>query len=120
MKQLEQDLGWNRKRILVLLVIVAILLVGGLIYLVKTSSQVKGISTYTPPPSDTFDQASSQISEGVRNKIFSIQEDAKNLNVSEVASSSPQVQKVIKDIQSIQNLPSDKAKDACQKICNEL
>lgn len=120
MKQLEQDLGWNRKRIFALAAIGIILLAGGLIYLGKTGSQVKGTATYVPPPNDTFDQASNQISEGIKDKIISIQEDAKSLNVADVASSSPQVQKVIKDIQSIQDLPSDKAKDACQKICNEL
>ena len=62
----------------------------------------------------------SQINDGLQNQVNSIKTDVNNINVQEVASSSPQIQKVLNDIKSIQNYPSNQAKDACVKICNQL
>jgi hypothetical protein len=120
MKPLEPDLGWNRKRLLIVMSFVIAILVIALIFLAKSNPQLKGSRTFSPPANDSFDKASNEFSQGIRNNILSIQEDAKSLSVSDVATSSPQVQKVIKDIQSIQDLPSSKAKEACQKICDGL
>jgi len=60
------------------------------------------------------------IKDAVGDRIESIQEEAKNINVAEVASSSPQVQKVINDIKSLENYPADQAKGLCEKICSSL
>lgn len=53
-------------------------------------------------------------------KLESIKEEANKLNLEEVASSSPQMQKVINDIKSLQNYPKDQAKEMCQKICDGI
>jgi predicted RNA-binding protein with EMAP domain len=42
------------------------------------------------------------------------------LDPEEVASSSPQIQKVLNDIQGIKNLPADQARNTCMKICSGI
>src|SRR3989344_7457163 len=56
----------------------------------------------------------------VRERIEEIQENVTNLNVVDVATSSPQIQKVISDIKALENLPRDQAKNACEQICEGL
>jgi hypothetical protein len=60
------------------------------------------------------------IKNAVEDKIGTIQEEASNIDVAEVASSSPQVQKIINDIKSLQDYPSDQAKSLCEKVCSGL
>lgn len=56
----------------------------------------------------------------VQSNIDIIQQQITQLDVNEIASSSPQVQKIIKDIQSIQQFPRNQAKEMCQQICNRF
>ncbi|MFH1832589.1 MAG: hypothetical protein ABH816_00280 [Candidatus Levyibacteriota bacterium] len=56
----------------------------------------------------------------VSQKIKSIQNEANNLNLEEIASSSPQMQKVVNDIRSLGNYPKNQAKEMCQKICDGI
>lgn len=120
MKSVEPDLGWNKRRLFLLLGVLVILIALILVYLIKTEPKVKGLHTYVPPAQDSFDKKSSQVSQALDNKIQDIRGEVMGLDVSEVATSSPQIQKVINDIKSIQDLPSSKAKEACQKICSGL
>jgi hypothetical protein len=119
-RPLEQDLGWNKKKILFFVVLTLCVLIAALAYLAKNETQVKGANTFIPAKGDTFDAKSNELSKGVREKVLGIQDDVKSLDVTEVATSTPQIQKIIKDIQSIQDLPASKAKEACQKVCDGL
>lgn len=56
----------------------------------------------------------------IQQKINEIRGDVAKLNISEIASSSPQVQKIIHDIRSLQEYPHNQAKDICQQICSSL
>jgi hypothetical protein len=56
----------------------------------------------------------------LQQKVQEISQEVGNLDVKEVAASSPQVQKVLKDMQSLKDLPASQAKDACMKICSGL
>jgi len=56
----------------------------------------------------------------VEDKIQTIQNEASGVNVSEIASSSPQVQKIINDIKSLEGYPSNHAKSMCENICSGL
>jgi hypothetical protein len=53
-------------------------------------------------------------------RLLDIREEAENIDVAEVASSSPQVQKVISDLKNLQNYPRNQAKEACFNICEGL
>lgn len=56
----------------------------------------------------------------VQGKIEEIKEDASNIDVVEIASSSPQVQKIINDIKSLESYPADQAKGMCHKLCDSF
>lgn len=61
-----------------------------------------------------------EIRESVSEKVVSIKQEIERLRLEEVASSSPQVQKIIKDIQSIEEYPRNQAKEMCQQICSRF
>jgi hypothetical protein len=56
----------------------------------------------------------------LQEKINEITQQVSNLDIKDVASSSPQVQKVLHDMESLKDLPKSQAKDACMKICSGL
>lgn len=53
-------------------------------------------------------------------KLDIIKQEISNLNVTELASSSPQVKKILNDIKSLEQYPRNQAKDICQEICKGL
>lgn len=82
----------------------------------KSVGQVEGVSTQKPinlPPS-------SQLRDEAKEKLDLIKKEIENLNAAELASSSPQVQKIIKDLQDLEKYPSIQIKDFCQNICKSL
>jgi hypothetical protein len=60
------------------------------------------------------------VQSAVDSKISQIKDSISGIDAEEIATSSPQIQKVLRDIQGIKNLPADKAKDQCLKICSGL
>lgn len=78
----------------------------------KNLSSVKGASTEQFQAPD--------IRQNVQSEISNLKNEAANINLVDVASSSPQVQKVINDLKALQNYPQDKLKETCTKICNGL
>ncbi|HSX40837.1 MAG TPA: hypothetical protein VLF68_04470 [Candidatus Saccharimonadales bacterium] len=57
---------------------------------------------------------------GVSQKLQQIKDEINGINISSAAASSPQVQKLMGDIKSLEGLPGSQAKDFCQKICAGL
>lgn len=113
-KEKKVDQEWDFKKIfLAFIAIIAVLLVG--VWLKRgyfaeiNSAKPATVSTKVP-----------DVQKAVQEKIEGIKYDAAKINVEEVATSSPQVQKVINDIKSIQDYPSSQAKSMCQKICEGL
>lgn len=56
----------------------------------------------------------------ISQKIKTLTQQVSSLNAAEIASSSPQVQKVLNDIKSLEQYPSNQAKDMCEQICSKL
>lgn len=124
----KDEIEWDKKKILLFLFSVLFLIVAayGLktmllgqdikptnFYLPKVKTDVKGESTKVPSrPQD--------IKKNIQNEINSLKNEASNINLIEIASSSPQVQKVINDLKAIQNYPSTQLKETCEKICSGL
>jgi cytoskeletal protein RodZ len=131
LKPIEET--WNKKRIF-LGFIFAVVLITGLISFknyfldgnqnpsqnqtTKNSKAVEGASINTNSQNQT--NPASDLKTNIQYQINTIQQEASNINLAEIASSSPQVQKVIDDIKSIQNLPKDKVKGFCEQICSGL
>ncbi|MBI2026120.1 MAG: hypothetical protein HYT06_01940 [Candidatus Levybacteria bacterium] len=77
----------------------------------KTNQQVKGVDTK---------ELSNSIREGIQSNINNLKTQAQNLDVAEIATSSPQVQKIINDLKSLQDLPKSQLKSTCERICSGL
>lgn len=53
-------------------------------------------------------------------RMNEIKKNIEGLNPQEVASSSPQIQKVLRDMEGLKDLPSNEAKSMCVKLCSEI
>lgn len=119
---------WNKKRIIAAIILLVLFGIG--IYLFKTkfldekvslfvtkrqesSSAVKGVNTKK-------DERSLDIQKAVKEKIKDLKQQASKIDVAEIASSSPQIQKLIKDLSSIKDYPVNQAKEICEKVCGNL
>lgn len=56
----------------------------------------------------------------VGSRIDEIKKNIGGLDAIEIASSSPQIQKVLRDIQGIKDLPANQAKEMCLRICSGI
>lgn len=118
--------SWNKKRIfiasflLVILIGIGLELNGNIVsnFLEKnpSSSAVKGIRTYKNQTNKLNFDFGATVSE----RLEAIRQDAENIDISEIATSSPQIQKIIKDIKNLQNFPNSQLKEACFNICKGL
>lgn len=106
---------------LAIAMIVAIFL--GIKYLSTSSDDVKGARS-NALQEQKLDEEAKKAKENVKGdinkQIDKIKEDIDNLNALDVTTKSPQVKKIIDDLNSLQNLPKDQAKNACQQICTNF
>ncbi len=124
-KEEESEFEWDIKRILIAGVFLIVLVVAGFegkkAFLGKNpgvlgeSIQNKPIEVKKPTV-----KAPINVSSTVDSAIREIKNNITNLDPKEVASSSPQVQKVLRDMQQLQDLPANQAREACTKICSGL
>lgn len=56
----------------------------------------------------------------VGSKIEELKRNIEGLDPQEVASSSPQIQKVLRDMEGLKDLPSNEARNTCMKLCSEI
>ncbi len=124
-KEPENDYEWDKKRIAVTFLFLAIAVLVGVelkkMFLPNTSIlgaavQNKSIDVQKPnvkAPNINF-------SSDVGSTVSEIKKNIENLNAAEVATSSPQVQKVLKDIQGIKDLPTNQAREMCFKLCSGI
>lgn len=115
---------WDKKKIFVTLffAIVAIL----------AASEIKGVF-FPGKPSVLGEKAepspitrpdikppSLNVASEVGLKLEDIKKNIGDLTPEEIATTSPQIQKVIQDIQGIKNLPASQAREMCLKICGGI
>jgi uncharacterized membrane protein YvbJ len=108
---------WNKKRIILSIFLLTLLLIG--VYFFRSgifvspsrqSKSVKGASITAVDPGVN-------VQEAVKEKIDNLKQEVSNLDILEIASSSPQVQKVLNDIKALQQYPTNQIKELCRKIC---
>ncbi len=94
---------------------------------IQTTIGVKGAETSTNNSNNTPTQQSPNnatfslpSSTDIQNQIQNIQQQVTHLNVTDLASSSPQVQSIIQQIEQLPNAPANAAKEACINLCNRL
>lgn len=125
MEEPRNEDSWNKKKIFIAVSLLALLVAGG--YLFKTrilgtessSSQeqksVKGVAI--KDKNKEKEDFSINIKESVKEKINSLKQEVSGLDILEIASSSPQVQKILRDIKSLEQYPINQAQEICKKIC---
>lgn len=127
MRDEVEEKTWDKKKIVigavVLLIVAAILYTGRTTILAKLAqlpqTDVRGVKMEKVNfPSQQYSIGSPK--QAVQEKIEAIKKEVNSLDVVEVASSSPQVQKVINDIKALEQYPQSQAKEACKKICETL
>jgi hypothetical protein len=71
---------------------------------------IKGAATQVVP----------NIKNSVADQLNNLKSEAQNVDLVEIASSSPQVQKVINDLKALQDYPKNQVKATCEQICNSF
>jgi hypothetical protein len=110
---------WNKKRIIITVFLLILLIAGGIFLKIrilgtnptpKEEQSVKGASIKN-------EDFGNNIKESVKEKIDSLKQEVSGLDIMEIASSSPQVQKIINDIKSLEQYPTNQIKEICRKVC---
>lgn len=116
---------WDKKKIAIFLLI--LLLVGGVLSYgfenqkLLPQKEVRGTQTIEQKEEPKVEPPSlTNLQNTFEERFNDVRKEAEKIDVAEVASSSPQVQKVINDIKSLQNYPQSRAKEACFNICEGL
>ena len=89
--------------------------------LTDQAPQVKGVQdTKKIEKTKDVEAASSAIKGRVDDRLENIKDQVEDLSGQDFVTDSPQVQKVINDLQSLQGLPADQARDVCESICKSI
>ncbi len=123
-----EEATWDKRKILMAFIGLGLILLIGFKTLgpdkkvtngnVSPSVEIKGVQTKDTNQNDQT--LPENIQKNVEQKLNNLKREVNNINVVDVTTSSPAVQKVINDIKSLQTLPESQAKQACFKICNGL
>jgi hypothetical protein len=116
---------WDKKRIIIALgmIIVLFILAGEIKNRFYPDVNILGESTTKKLSQiEKPDVRSPNLNLGdqVNTSLEDVKSNIENIDPADVASSSPQIQKVLRDIQGLKNLPTDKARDACFRICEGI
>ncbi len=126
---------WDKKKILITSILLASLIVGGIaakVYVFGKSREpvaskenvreVEGVSTTldkknTPTPKVSLQQ---KIRSEVQDQVENIRQDILNLDPAQVATTSPQIQKILRDLGALEQYPKTQAKELCENICKQI
>jgi len=125
---------WDKKKIVLTILVAAALIIGGLqlkSYVLgentwgevsqapeSSSGDVKGLNL-TPTPTISIPSAQ-EIGQGLGQNINSIKQEINTINVADLATSSPQVKKILDDIKALPSYPASQAKEICLNFCSGL
>jgi hypothetical protein len=109
---------WDKKKIIFFSILTIVLLILG--FAVKDS--ILGKSYIQNPKIQNVKSVGTQINlrKDVQDQINTLKEEAGNINLVDVATSSPQVQKVINDLKALKDYPNNQLKQTCMNVCSKL
>jgi len=128
-EEIENNQVWDAKKIFAVLLIVTIFALSFKTFVLdkksskilnSKSTNVQGVNTQENPTSSPSQVSSEDLKRNVENRLSDLKKEVNNINVVEIATSTPAVKKIINDIKNLQNLPQTQAKDICLKICQGL
>lgn len=113
--------SWDFRKIFAFLVILVVLFFGVKTFVLDTNlkKEVEGVNT-REAQRVILESPKKEIEKNVQDKISELQKEVNNINVVEIATSAPAVQKFLNDFKNLQNLPQSEAKKACFKICEGI
>jgi len=118
----KEEEQWDKKKILLFLIAAVVLI--GIGFEAKTLILGENLNPSPPVVAPDVKGAATQIVPNIKNSVQdqlnNLKAEAQNVNLVEIASSSPQVQKVINDLKALQNYPRDQVKTTCEQICNNF
>ena len=125
-QEVVEEFEWDKKKIIIGLVLLIALSVGAVglkDHFFGASKSILGESNI--PKSSELEKPDVKspnvnIQTEIVPRIEEIKKTIGSLDAKDVASSSPQIQKVLNDIQGIKNLPANEAKQACLKLCSGI
>jgi len=126
--QKEEEQPWDKRKIFLFLILSLFLI--GLGFQLKSillwentnssknsiqnaGTDVKGANTKERKPTP-------DIKENIQSQINNLKTEAQNINIVDIASSSPKVQKVINDLKALKDYPQSQIREACEKVCSGL
>ena len=124
MDEIEKE-SWNKKRIFAAFFLLLFLAGVGYFFTTKIldskssfpSTILKSVKGTASTQERNNTSSDFNVQEKVAEKIENLKQAALELNIVEIASSSPQVQKIINDIKSLEQYPTNQAKEICRQIC---
>lgn len=132
-KVVEQE-EWDNTRIIIGGIVFLLLIIGGFLgknyildyFGIKDQPVAfhQGAQTVNVSPGESATvphvQYSLPSTADVTNKIHDLQQQVSHINIAEVASSSPEIQQLIQQLESLPQMPGNAAKQACINVCNKL
>ena len=117
-KVTKQESEWDKKRIILVTIIVIILLILGF----SAKNAILGSSYNKPLVSQSITTSNPPLSikKSAQDQIYALKQEASNINLVDVATSSPQVQKIINDLKAIKDYPNNQLKQTCINLCSKL
>lgn len=106
---------------LVILLIFSVIAVyqGRQLVLGKTQDRaVKGEATSDMPNISL--PSSEELRSGIEQRVGDLQEQVLGLSPVDIATSSPQVQKILRDIKALEKYPKSEAREMCENFCKSL
>jgi hypothetical protein len=118
----KEEEQWDKKKILLFLIAAVVLIGIGFEAkdLIFGTNMQPSAPVVKPDIKGTATQIVPNIKNTVQDQLNNLKTEAQNVNLVEIASSSPQVQKVINDLKALQNYPKNQVKATCEQICNSF
>jgi hypothetical protein len=118
----EVQAQWDKKKIILFLLAAVILIGIGFEAkdLILGANVSPAVSVNKPDVKGAAVQVVPDIKNSVQNQLNTLKSEAQGVDLVEIASSSPQVQKVINDLKALQNYPKNQVKATCEQVCNSF
>ena len=125
MYDVKNEESWNKTRIFIAFFLIALLAVGAYFFKIrfldanlspKEGKSVKGVSLEDKGKNNNGNMGI-DVQGAVKEKLNDLKQEVLDLNIAEIASSSPQVQKILNDIKSLEQYPANQVKEICRQIC---
>ena len=128
---ISEEQKWDKKKIIGAVLSLMIVGVGVKTFVLDArkealdlSPEVKGVKveqlgSLDHQPTPTIPQSFNP-QKILQDKLEAIKAEVQNINIAEIASSSPQVQKALNDLKALEQYPRNQAREICQKICSSF